>query len=51
VVKVHEDRSRPQPGVRQVLQCGQERIQSRLVRGGDTSWCQESTFSISTLPV
>jgi hypothetical protein len=34
VVEVREDRSRPQPGVRQVLQCGQERIQPRLVRGG-----------------
>jgi hypothetical protein len=34
VVKVREDRSRPQPGIRQALQHGQERIQLRLVRGG-----------------
>jgi hypothetical protein len=31
MVEVCEDRSRPQPGVCQVLQCGQERTQSRLV--------------------
>jgi hypothetical protein len=34
MMKAREDRSRPQPSVRQVLQCGQERIQPRLVRGG-----------------
>jgi hypothetical protein len=34
VVKVRENRSHPQPGIRQALQRGQERIQPRLVRGG-----------------
>jgi hypothetical protein len=34
VVKVREDRSRPQPGVSQVLKRSLEQIQSCLVRGG-----------------
>jgi hypothetical protein len=34
VVQVREDQGRPQPGIQQVLQRIQKRIQPRLVRGG-----------------
>jgi hypothetical protein len=51
VVEVGEDAPRSQPAVRQVLQCGQERVQPRLVRRRRYPVVPGGGFSLSTLPV
>jgi hypothetical protein len=51
VVEVGEDAPRGQPSVCQCFNAATSESSRAWCEGGDTPWCQEMAFSLSTFPV